>query len=139
VSDAAKRGYEFFLRAGCVECHAGVLLTDQQFHNVGIGMEAGEPDLGRFKVTSLEQDRGAFSTPTLRDITKSAPYFHDGSVATLEEAVRFMLAGGRDNEWKSPKLKAVAHTDAEVSDLLAFLATLEEPCDMPAPPLPPGP
>ncbi len=136
VSEAAKRGYQVFQEARCVLCHVGVLFTDQQFHNVGIGMAADSPDVGRFKVTGLEQHTGAFKTPTLRDISQSAPYFHDGSVATLEEAVRFMLAGGAPNPHLDPALKPYEATDAQVADLLAFLETLDEPCDGSAPRLP---
>src|SRR5262245_28648783 len=139
IPDAAVRGWDVFQRAGCFQCHSGVLLTDMQFHNVGIGMDKPEPDLGRFKVTNLEQDKGAFKTPTLRDIPRSAPYFHDGSAATLEEAVDIMLAGGKPNTWLSTdKLKPVQLAPNERADLLEFLKTLNEPCDMPAPPLPPG-
>ena len=58
-------------------------------------MDQKEPDPGRFKVTNKPEDTGAFKTPTLRDIAKSAPYFHDGSAKTLEEAVDIMLAGGK--------------------------------------------
>ncbi|MDA2915214.1 cytochrome-c peroxidase, partial [Acidobacteriia bacterium AH_259_A11_L15] len=72
--------------AKCTNCHDGALLTDQQYHNTGIGMKDKEPDLGRYKVTKVDRDKGAFKTPTLLDISKSAPYFHNGSVATLEEA-----------------------------------------------------
>jgi cytochrome c peroxidase len=139
VSAAAKRGWQVFQDKGCTECHAGVLLTDQQFHNVGIGMDAEEPDVGRFEVTNDEQDMGAFKTPTLRDIAQSAPYFHDGSIATLEEAVQFMLDGGRDNPHLSrDKLKPQQATPQEQADLIEFLESLDQPCDGTAPGLPPG-
>lgn len=136
---SAVRGWEVFQRVGCKECHAGVLFTDLQFHNVGIGMDKAEPDLGRFKVTNVEQDKGGFKTPTLRDIAQSAPYFHDGSAATLEDAVDVMLGGGKPNPWLSTdKLKPAQVTPQERADLLEFLRSLDEPCDQPAPPLPPG-
>ncbi|MCB9898674.1 MAG: c-type cytochrome [Planctomycetes bacterium] len=137
VSEQAKRGFEVFTQAGCAECHAGVLLTDLQFHNVGIGMDGDTAkDVGRAKVTNDAKDTGAFKTPTLRDVTKSAPYFHDGSVATLEEAVRFMAGGGKASAYRSTKLKDAKLTDAQIADVLAFLATLEQPCDEVIPPLP---
>jgi cytochrome c peroxidase len=138
VSDSAKRGFEVFQKAGCVQCHAGVLFTDVQFHNVGIGMDKPDADVGRFKVSNKEEDKGAFKTPTLRDIARSAPYFHDGSVATLEQAVDLMLAGGKPNQWLSKdKLKPVLLPATERGDLLEFLKSLDETCSMPAPPLPP--
>jgi cytochrome c peroxidase len=138
VSDSAKRGFEVFQKAGCVQCHAGVLFTDMQFHNVGIGMDKTDADVGRFKVSNEDRDHGAFKTPTLRDISDSAPYFHDGSVPTLEQAVDLMLAGGKPNQWLSKdKLKPVLLPAQERLDLLDFLRALDESCEMPAPPLPP--
>jgi cytochrome c peroxidase len=136
MSDSAKRGWELFQSAGCAECHNGVLFTDQQFHNVGIGMDAESPDVGRYKITEVDKDMGAFKTPTLRDVARSAPYFHDGSVATLEEAVRLMAGGGHANPQLSDKLKATELSDGQVMDLLTFLHALSEPCDVTAPELP---
>jgi cytochrome c peroxidase len=129
LGPAARRGYELFrAKAGCTNCHDGLLLTDQQFHNIGIAWDAAKndfTDLGRFKVTNQERDKGAFKTPTLLDIAKSAPYFHDGSVATLEEAVDFMLGGGRPNpQLDSANLVPRLLTPAERSDLFEFLRAL---------------
>ncbi len=139
VSDAAKRGHDVFTQAGCSECHTGVLFTDMIFHNVGIGWSEADrsfADIGRGKKTGEDADQAAFKTPTLRDILQSGPYFHDGSVATLEEAVRLMLDGGIDNPNKDAKLLKRDVTDAQVADLLAFLESLDEECDQPAPSLP---
>ena len=125
-SEAARRGWQLFSgKTNCTNCHDGRLLTDLQYHNVGIGMKDAEPDLGRFKVTNDDKDRGTFKTPTLLDISKSAPYFHNGSVATLEEAVELMLGGGLDNEHLDrTNLEAVTLTEEEKADLLAFLRAL---------------
>lgn len=138
VSDAAKRGAELFVaKAGCGNCHSGVLLTDMKYHNVGIGMDAAEPDPGRGKVTGNDADMGAFKTPSLRDISRSAPYFHNGSVATLEEAVDLMASGGIDNpHLDRENLKEVKLTDAEKADLIEFLKSLDCSCDLEAPALP---
>lgn len=127
-SEQAQRGYEIFRgKARCENCHAGLLLTDLQYHNTGIGMKAKQPDLGRHRVTNEERDKGAFKTPTLLDISKSAPYFHDGSVATLEEAVDLMLAGGIENKWldRANLRPPVKLTKQEREDLLAFLRALD--------------
>lgn len=126
LSKTAQRGYRIFTeKTHCNNCHDGILLTDQQFHNVGIGIKDANPDLGRFNVTKNEADKGAFMTPTLFDISKSAPYFHNGSVATLEEAVDTMLGGGIDNPSLDRKnLKAYKLTKQERADLLAFLRSL---------------
>jgi cytochrome c peroxidase len=126
LSEAARRGWEVFdQKAQCSRCHAGILLTDLQYHNIGIGMDAAEPDLGRQRATKNDADRGAFKTPTLIDISKSAPYFHNGSVATLEEAVDLMLRGGIDNpNLDRANLQPANITAEERADLLAFLREL---------------
>ncbi len=127
LSDEAKRGWELFRgKAGCGKCHAGILLTDLQYHNVGVGMDTATPDGGRKNFTKDEKDTGAFKTPTLRSITKTAPYFHNGSKATLEEALDFVLGGGYPNKYLDTKnLKKVNLTKKERDDLLAFLKSLE--------------
>ena len=135
ISEAAMRGAELFTaEAGCATCHSGVLFTDMKYHNVGIGMDADEPDLGRGRVTeddvcSTTEDapcQGAFKTPTLRDISKSAPYFHDGSVATLEEAVRLMASGGIENPYiDRDELQDRNLDDGQIADVVAFLNTLD--------------
>jgi cytochrome c peroxidase len=137
VSDAAKRGYEVYKKAKCDTCHSGALLTDQQYHNVGIGMKAEKPDVGRFTVTKVEKDTGAFKTPTLRDIAESAPYFHDGSVATLEEAIKIMASGGIDNpHLDRNNLEKTELTEAEVRDLVEWMKALTETVELRKPRLP---
>ena len=102
------------------------LLTDQQYHNTGVGMEAESPDIGRAKVSKAEKDTGACKTPTLRNITRTAPYFHDGSAATLREAIDFMIGGGFDNAYLDREnMKPVELSEAEIYDLIAFLEALE--------------
>ena len=138
VNDAGKRGAELFLaKAGCGNCHSGSLFTDLKYHNVGIGLDKAEPDLGRHRVTNADADKGAFKTPSLRDITRSAPYFHDGSVATLKEALDLMVSGGIDNpNIDRVNLKNTNLTEEEKTDLMEFLRALECPCTLEAPPLP---
>ena len=127
LSAAAQRGWKIFSeKTKCTNCHDGILLTDQQYHNVGIGMDKEKPDMGRFVVSKAEADTGAFKTPTLLDISKSAPYFHDGSVATLEEAVDLMVSGGKKNKYlDTTNLKPAELTKKEKADLLAFLRSLD--------------
>jgi cytochrome c peroxidase len=125
---AARRGKDLFYgKARCGACHLGNLFTDLKYHNVGIGKPDADP--GRFKVSQNPRDTGAFKTPTLRDVTRSAPYFHDGSVATLEEAVDIMAGGGIANPHLDPLLQDNKLTAAEKSDLIAFLHALTCPCD----------
>ena len=130
LDDAAKRGWQVFSeKAKCTNCHDGILLTDLQYHNVGIGMDAAKPDIGRAAVTKDEKDTGAFETPTLLDISKSAPYFHDGSQPDLREAVKLMSTGGKANKYLDEKNLADAKnaklTDAEIDDMMAFLKALD--------------
>jgi cytochrome c peroxidase len=137
ISEEAKRGWEVFQRIGCTNCHDGLLFTDLQYHNVGIGMDKPNPDLGRYNVTKQDKDRGAFKTPTLRDVARSGPYFHDGSAATLEEAVDIMLAGGKPNPWLDrANLKPARITPEERRALLAFLRSLTEEGELKEPRLP---
>jgi cytochrome c peroxidase len=137
LSADAKEGMRLFEKAGCVNCHAGLLFTDLQFHNVGIGMSAERPDQGRGAITKNERENGAFKTPTLRDVARSAPYFHDGSVATLDQAVRLMAAGGIENpNLDRANLKPFALEDAQVKALVAFLEALTERTEMPRPEVP---
>jgi cytochrome c peroxidase len=100
-------------------------------------MDQKEPDVGRFKVSNRPEDTGAFKTPTLRDIAKSAPYFHDGSAKTLEEAVDIMLAGGKPNQYLDKKnLKPQNPLPEQREDLLNFLRSLTVDCTLTKPPLP---
>ena len=129
-SEQAQRGWTIFSeKAKCTNCHDGLLLTDLQYHNTGIGMGVPNPDPGRAKPSGDVKDTGAFKTPTLLDISKSAPYFHDGSVATLEEAVDLMLKGGIPNpyldETNFADAKKANLTAEERDDLLAFLRALD--------------
>jgi cytochrome c peroxidase len=137
LSESALRGWNIFQAIKCTNCHDGVLFTDQQYHNVGIGMDQKEPDTGRGKVTNKPEDIGAFKTPTLRDVARSAPYFHDGSAATLEEAVDIMLSGGKENEHLDRKnLEKHDVLPDQRAALLDFLRSLNVDCNLRKPELP---
>lgn len=137
MNEAAVRGWNVFQAIKCTNCHDGVLLTDQQYHNVGIGMDQKEPDVGRFKVTNKPEDMGAFKTPTLRDIAKSAPFFHDGSAQTLGEAVDIMLGGGKPNEHLDKKnLQKHDVLPDQREALLEFFNALNVDCKLTKPGLP---
>ena len=137
ISMSAYRGWNIFQAIKCNNCHDGVLFTDQQYHNIGIGMDQKEPDPGRGKVTNKPEDTGAFKTPTLRDIARSAPYFHDGSAKTLEEAVDIMLGGGKENQYLDKKnLQPHKLLPEQREDLLNFLRSLNVDCKLTKPPLP---
>ena len=123
MSDSASRGRELFFseRVNCSACHVGANLADEKYHNLGIGMDAKEPDLGRFVVTKVEADKGAFKTPTIRNVEFSAPYMHDGSLATLMDVVEHYNKGGTPNKWLSDKIKPIKLTDQEKLDLVEFM------------------
>jgi cytochrome c peroxidase len=91
LTDAEKAGLNKFLDAGCQNCHNGIYLGGSMFQKLGLAIPwANADDPGRFAVTKQEADRMVFKVPTLRNVEKTAPYFHDGSIATLDEAVRQM-------------------------------------------------
>lgn len=123
MSESARRGRELFFteKANCTACHAGANFTDEKYHNLGVGMDKEEPDLGRFKVTMEDKDRGAFKTPTVRNASLSAPYMHDGSQATLDEVVEWYAKGGHPNDYLSDKMKKLELSDQDKKDLIAFM------------------
>lgn len=132
MDDAAKRGYRVFVdRGGCAQCHSirqsYALFTDGDFHNTGAGKGEGLADPGRFAVTKRDEDRGAFRTPGLRNVALTAPYMHDGSLATLADVIDFYVEGGRQNPHLSPLMHPLALDERDRADLLAFLGALTSP------------
>ena len=123
MTESAVRGQELFFskRVGCSACHVGANLADEKYHNLGIGMDAADPDLGRFVVSKVEKDRGAFKTPTIRNVVYTGPYMHDGSLKTLEQVVEHYNLGGTKNQWLSDKIKPLKLKDQEKKDLVSFM------------------
>jgi cytochrome c peroxidase len=125
MSSEQVRGMDvFFNKAACDSCHLGFNFTDNSFVNIGIGMDRPSPDLGRFMVTHREEDKGAFKTPTLREIEHTGPYMHDGRFKTLEEVVDHYNKGGIKNPWLDQRLKPLNLTDQDKADLVAFMKAL---------------
>jgi cytochrome c peroxidase len=126
LSASAQRGMEIFFsnKARCDSCHEGINFTNGAFANVGIGMDKKEPDWGRFDYTKREADRGAFKTPTLRDIANTGPYMHDGSLKTLEEVVEHYNKGGIKNKWLHQDVRPLELNDQQKKDLVEFLKAL---------------
>lgn len=126
ISAEARRGMNIFQMKGqCGSCHKGLDFTDHAFHNLGVSEpNPQQPDLGRYLVTKNEADRGAFKTPTLRNIAQTAPYMHNGSLKTLEEVVTFYNKGGGKNPRLDPAMTPLGLTQQEQKDLVAFLITL---------------
>jgi cytochrome c peroxidase len=125
LSPAARRGLALFEgKAGCLPCHVGFNFTDESYHNLGVGMDRPTPDLGRYTVTKREEHRGAFKTPTLRDVARRPPYMHDGSVRSLADVVALYNRGGTPNPWLSGAIRPLGLTAGEQADLVAFLEAL---------------
>ena len=123
-ADARQGLWLFESRGGCWRCHAENNFTDGRFHNTGVSWGTEPPDLGRYAVTRQDRDRGAFKTPTLRNVARTGPYMHDGSLGTLEDVVRYYSRGGNPNPHLDSALKPLNLSDADVRHLVAFLESL---------------
>ena len=118
LSEAAARGMKLFMgKANCSACHAGASFTDNSFHNIGVP----GTDEGRAAINKSAGDKGAFKTPTLREIARTAPYMHDGSLKTLEEVVVHYNKGGTPHPQLDEELFPLKLTEAEAADLVTFL------------------
>ena len=126
LSEAEKRGFNIFMSAenDCESCHQLPLFTNFEFEN--IGLYETYSDSGRARITHLTEDRGKFKVPTLRNIEKTGPYMHDGSLQSLEGVVNHFDAGGTGHPNQSSKVKPLGLTSQEKSDLVAFLLSLTD-------------
>jgi cytochrome c peroxidase len=153
LNDEAKRGFELFQgKAGCIQCHNGPLLTDENFHDLGVPdneafeydplrqialryqhYSRGVPeeeyvsartDFGLYYTTKQDEDKGKFRTHSLRYLLYTPPYMHNGIFYTLEEVIEFYNEGGGTSESKSPLLKPLGLSDQEKDDLLEFLLSM---------------
>jgi cytochrome c peroxidase len=122
ISEDAKRGFKLFNgKAQCSVCHSGWNFTDDSFHDIGLASH----DLGRGRfLLGVVKAQRAFKTPGLREITRRAPYMHDGSITTLEEVIEHYDKGGIARKSRSELIKPLNLTDREKADLLAFLKTV---------------
>lgn len=118
LSESAQRGMKlFFGKANCSACHAGPNFTDNGFHNIGVP----GTDAGREAISKSVGDKGAFKTPTLREIARTAPYMHDGSMKTLEEVVAHYNKGGTPHDQLDEEIFPLKLTPEQVADLVAFM------------------
>jgi cytochrome c peroxidase len=129
MSESAQRGRDIFFteKGNCTACHVGANLADEKYHNLGIGMDRENPDLGRFVITKDPKDTGAFKTPTIRNVALTAPYMHDGSLATLEEVVEWYDKGGHPNPHLSDKVRPLKLTAEDKADLVEFMKACTGP------------
>ncbi len=131
MSESAQRGYAIYFNKGakkghCSACHVGPNLTDELYHNLGVGMLVENPAEGRAAVTKDPADQGAFKTPTIRNVELSAPYMHDGSEETLEAVVDYYVEIGKEGRAKYPNLSEKIKplddlNDQDKQDLVAFM------------------
>lgn len=121
-------GLQIFRGKGhCTACHVGPTLSDERTHNTGVAWAVADNrflDEGRAAVSGKPEDRGAFKTPTLREVAQTAPYMHDGSLPTLEAVVDFYDQGGRPNGTLDPELRPIHLTVDEKRALVEFLRSL---------------
>lgn len=118
LTDPERRGLAVFRAKGrCNQCHSGWNLTDEKFHNIGVGWDKEPIDKGRSAVTGKERHSGAFKTPMLREIALTAPYMHDGSLGTLEEVVDYYSEGVISNPYLDPEMARPALSMQETIDL----------------------
>jgi cytochrome c peroxidase len=125
MTPAQVRGMRvFFDKAECDSCHEGVNFTLNAYANLGVGTDKPDPDVGRFTVTKDPADWGAFKTPTLRDVARTGPYMHDGSLLNLHQVVNFYDKGGTPNKNLDKKIKPLHLSEQQKDDLVAFLEAL---------------
>lgn len=127
MTESQIRGLGLFEDVGCADCHQPPLFSSYRYYNTGVGMDKEKPDEGRMAVTKKKSDLGKFRVPALREVAGTGPYFHDGSVETLEAAVELMANGGKDNPNLSGMMKAVRDenlSEQDKEDIVEFLRAL---------------
>ena len=126
LNDSQRVGLWLFESRGqCWRCHRGPNYTDEKFHNTGVAALQSQPDPGRCAVTGDESDRGRFKTPGLRGVARTAPYMHDGSLATLREVVDYYNRGGGRATGLDPAIKPLNLSSEDVGHLVDFLEALD--------------
>jgi cytochrome c peroxidase len=140
VNDSAKRGFALFQgKARCTLCHQGFNFTDNGFHNIGVRSLGDTPDDGRFVHRKVKVLKGAFKTPTLRDVELTAPYMHNGMYRTLDEVVEHYDRGGDAKDNLDPNMQPLGLSAQDKRDLVAFMKSLTgQSMPVEVPHLPPG-
>lgn len=118
------KGWQVFQDVKCNICHAGFNFTDGQFVNIGVGMDAKDPDLGRYAITKAKSMWGSFKVPTLREVAHTYPYMHDGSLKTLDDVIDYYDKGGIPNQNLHPLMVPLQLTAEEKKALVAFMEAL---------------
>jgi cytochrome c peroxidase len=126
LSVTARAGLALFRgRANCTACHVGPNFSDEKFHNTGVAWDGRAfNDVGRAAITGRSEHQGAFKTPTLREVARTAPYMHDGSILTLEDVIGFYDQGGRANPLLDAELRPLHLSTEEKAALRELLHAL---------------
>ena len=126
ISEEAKRGMALFFskKTNCFQCHSGPNFTTYYFENNGLYSDY--LDKGRYRLTKLDTDQELFKIPSLRNVSLTSPYMHDGSIQTLEEVIEHYNLGGKANNNKSSFIQPLYLTQQEKDDLVVFLNTLTD-------------
>jgi cytochrome c peroxidase len=125
LTEEAKKGMAIFFGKGrCSECHSGFNFTNEQFTNLGVGVDRAPLDEGRSAITGNIVDFGKFKVPSLRDAARTAPYMHDGRVKALENLVAFYNTSSLRNTNRDPRIRALFLDSDELKQLAAFLEAL---------------
>ena len=125
LTDVQKKGMQLFKDLKCSTCHSGKMFSGYGYYNAGIGSDKETPDQGRMAVTKDEKDLGKYRVPSLRSVADTGPYFHDGSCATLEEAVKIMATGGIANDNLSSILAKIGEKNVSAEDQAALVEFLK--------------
>ena len=125
MSKSAQNGFKLFDgKARCSVCHSGPNFTDGSFHNIGLN---NGNDIGRFEFVKVATLKGAFKTPTLRNVVNTAPYMHNGELKTMEDVIDHYIDGGKGKTNLSTDMKPIKLSKQEKADLIEFLSALSEP------------
>ncbi len=126
LTSEEERGMVLFFSdsLACASCHSGILFTSQEFANNGLYKKYN--DNGRQRLTGQDSDNGVFKTPSLRNVSKTAPYMHDGSITTLDAVLEHYASGGNQHRNKSKLINGFALTSSDKKAIISFLGTLQE-------------
>ncbi len=126
LSQSEKRGKDLFFaeKTNCSTCHAGFNFTNYAFENNGL--YENYPDVGRFRLTEDSTDLARFKVPTLRNVGLTAPFMHDGSLASLEAVVEHYNSGGKPHPHRSNLVRPLGLSAAEQADVVSFLKSLTD-------------
>ncbi len=133
ISDEQIEGFKVFVdpqKGNCAVCHNPPNFTDNGFHNIGLATSEDNPDLGRYSIRKVAILKGAFKTPSLRSIAKSAPFFHNGAATNLKQVLRHYLQEFKNTKGLSPALKTIHLSALEQQQLVAFLRSLSDQNEM---------